>query len=124
MGQSQKRASFLLGQAFWSEIGSPFWLVVQVFGPAQELHVVRNVVCWAKPLLGSQSMRDPGFMNLIGAPDSLGDSGRIVWGIFVLTAGARERTRGCSPRDPGRFGQNRLGDFCLDGGCARAHPWM
>ena len=42
-------------------------------------------------------MRDPGFMNLTGAPEPLGDSGRIVWGIFVSTAGARERTRGCSP---------------------------
>ena len=43
-------------------------------------------------------MRDPGFMNPIGAPEPLGDSSRIVWGIFVLTVGARERTRGCSPQ--------------------------
>ena len=28
VGQSRKRASFLLGQAFWSGIGSPFWPVV------------------------------------------------------------------------------------------------
>ena len=25
--------------------------------------LVRNVVCWVEPLLGSRSMRDPGFMN-------------------------------------------------------------
>ena len=43
-------------------------------------------------------MRDPGFMNPTGAPEPPGDSSRIVWGIFVLTAGARERTHGCSPR--------------------------
>ena len=28
-----------------------------------------------------------------------------------MPAGARERTRRCSPRAPGRFGQNRLGGF-------------
>ena len=43
-------------------------------------------------------MREPEFMNPTGAPEPPGDSGRIVWGIFVLTAGARERTHGCSPR--------------------------
>ena len=31
--------------------------------------------------------------------------------VFILLVGARERTRGCSPRAPGRFGQNRLGGF-------------
>jgi len=32
-----------------------------------------------------------------------------------LMAGARERTRGCSPQAPGQFRKNRLGDFscCL-----------
>ena len=71
-------------------------------------------------------MRDPGFMNPTGAPEPLGDSGRIIWGIFVLTAGARECTHGCSPRALGLFGQNRLGGFlCYQwgkyhfvGGCA------
>ena len=29
----------------------------------------------------------------------------------VVSVGARERTRGCSPRALGWFGQNRLGDF-------------
>jgi len=32
-------------------------------------------------------MRDPEFMNPIGAPEPLGDSDRIVWGIFVLPTG-------------------------------------
>ena len=53
------------------------------------------------------------------APEPPGDSGRIIWrvfhvtsgGSFVLLAGAHERTHGCSPRAPGRFGQNRLGGF-------------
>ena len=65
----------------------------------------------AEPWCGSRSPRDPGFMNLTGAPEPLGDSGRIVRGIFVLLASARECTHGCSPRAPGRFGQNRLGGF-------------
>ena len=34
-----------------------------MFGPAHELRVVCNVVCWAEPLLESRSMRDPGFLN-------------------------------------------------------------
>ena len=63
----------------------PSGLSSRYFGPAHELRVARNVVCWAEPLLGSRSMRDPGFMNPTGAPDPLGDSGRIVWG--VLSAG-------------------------------------
>ena len=50
-------------------------------------------------------------MNPTGAPEPPGDSGRIVRGIFVLPAGAREHTNGRSPRAPGRFGQNRLGGF-------------
>jgi hypothetical protein len=41
---------------------------------------------------------DPGFMNPTGAPEPLGDLGRIVWGIFGLTEGACERTHGYSPR--------------------------
>ena len=48
------------------------------------------------------------------APEPLDGSGRTGWGVFcvfsggsfsVVSAGAR----GCSPRAPGRFGQNRLG---------------
>ena len=35
-GRSQKLASFLLGQAFRSLIGSPFWPIVRVLGPAHE----------------------------------------------------------------------------------------
>ena len=81
------------------------------------MRIVRNAVCWTELLLGSEPIRDPGFMNPIGALEPPGDSGRIVWGIFVLpagevfvlSAGARERTRGCSPQAPGRFGQDRLG---------------
>ena len=54
---------------------------------------------WVELLRGSRSPRDPGFMNPIGAPEPPGDLSRIVWGIFfVLSVGARERTRGCSPR--------------------------
>ena len=67
---------------------------------------------WAEPWCGSWSLRGPGFMNLTGAPEPPGDLSRIVRGIFfVLPVGARERTRGCSPRAPGQFGQNRLGGF-------------
>ena len=66
---------------------------------------------WAEPWRGSRSPRDPGFMNPTGAPEPPGDLSRIVRGIFVLLTGARERTRGCSPRAPGWFGQNRLGGF-------------
>ena len=55
-------------------------------------------------------------MNPTGAPEPPGDLCRIVRGIFVLPAGAHERTRGCSPRAPGRFGQNRLGGFVLSVG--------
>ena len=33
------------------------------------------------------------------APEPLGGSGRTGWGVFcVVSVGARERTRGCSPR--------------------------
>ena len=52
---------------------------------------------WAEPWRGNRSPRDPGFMNPTGAPEPLGNSGRIVWGISFLTAGARECTHGCSP---------------------------
>ena len=38
-GRSRKRAPFLLGQAFRSVIGSLFWPVVHVLGPAHESHV-------------------------------------------------------------------------------------
>ena len=62
-GRIWKRARFLLGRAFWSETGSPFWPIVKYFGPAQELRIVRDVVYWTELLLGSRSTRDPGFMN-------------------------------------------------------------
>ena len=41
----------------------PSGLSFRFFGLAQELRVVRNAACWAEPLLGSRSLRDPGFMN-------------------------------------------------------------
>ena len=74
---------------------------------------------WAKPWRGSRSSRDPGFMNPTGAPEALADSGKIVRGVFVLPAGARERTHGCSPRAPGRFVPNWLGGVFefVNGGC-------
>ena len=53
---------------------------------------------WAEPWRGSQSPRDPRFMNPTGALEPSGDSGRIVQGIFILTAGVREHTHGCSPQ--------------------------
>ena len=56
-------------------------------------------------------MRDPRFMNPIGALEPPGDSGKIIRGISVLPMGAREHTRGCSPRAPRRFVPNRLGVF-------------
>ena len=58
-------------------------------------------------------MRDPGFMNPTGAPEPLGDSSRIIWGIFFLTAGVRERTRGCSPQAPGYLSRIIQGFFVL-----------
>ena len=48
---------------------------------------VCNVAYWAEPLLKSWSARDPGFMNPTGAPEPLGDSGRIIWEIFVFDGG-------------------------------------
>jgi len=51
--------------------------------------------------------------HVFGALEPLGDSGRIARGIFVLPVGAREHTRGCSPRAPGWFGQNQLGGFSV-----------
>ena len=36
----EKWVSFLLGQAFRSVIGSPFWPVVPILGPAHELRIV------------------------------------------------------------------------------------
>ena len=85
VGRCWKRALFLLCEAFRSErragvrsgrrsssarpsgrrLDCPSGLSFKYLGPADELHVVRNVVCWAEPLLGSRSMRDPRFMNPI-----------------------------------------------------------
>ena len=55
-------------------------------------------------------------MNPTGAPEPSGDLSIIVRGIFVLPMGARERTRGCCPRAPGWFRQNRLGVSCVVSG--------
>ena len=61
-GQSWKRAPFLLGQAFRMMIGSPFWLVVQVLGPAHELHILFATssagpsLCWQAGLLGTSGL--------------------------------------------------------------------
>jgi len=69
-------------------------------------------------------MWDPRFMNPTGALEPPGDSGRIVWGIFVLTMGARERTRGCSPHvvraelSRGFFHVDSGGSFILSAGVA------
>ena len=41
---------------------------------------------WAEPWRRSRSPRDPGFMNPTGALEPPGDSGRIIQGIFILTA--------------------------------------
>ena len=82
-GQSRKRALFLFGQAFRSEsqagvrsercsslarpsgrrLDRPSSLLISYLGQPRSLRVVRNVVCRVEPLLGSRSMRDPGFMN-------------------------------------------------------------
>ena len=55
----------------------PSGLSSRYFGPAYELRVTRNIVYWAEPLLGSWSMRDPGFMNpttvLLSGYKALGD---------------------------------------------------
>ena len=54
---------------------------------------------------------------LVGvAPEPPSDSGRIVWGVFVLTAGTRERTRECSPRALGDSGRIIWGGFMLPAG--------
>ena len=37
-------------------------------GRPKSCALLRNVVCWAEPLLGAQSMRYPGFMNPIVTP--------------------------------------------------------
>ena len=46
--ESEVRVSFLLGQAFRSVIGLPFWPIVQILGPAHELRVylLRPSLCW------------------------------------------------------------------------------
>ena len=115
-GRSQKRALFLLGQAFLSErrteveskrcssLARPFGRRLDhpsglSFRYLSRLRSLRNVMCWAEPLLGSRSMRDPGFMNPTGAPEPLGDSGRIVWGIFSTYQRVRvSAPGGCSPQ--------------------------
>jgi len=66
------------------------------------LCVIHNVVCWAKLLLGSRSMRDQGFMNPIGAPEPLGDSDRIAQGVIRLARGcAQAHPTGVAPEPPG-----------------------
>ena len=45
------------------DLDRPSGLSFRYFGPAQESRVVRNVICWAEPFLGSRSMRDPRFMD-------------------------------------------------------------
>ena len=120
-GRSRKRALFLLGQTFRSErragvgnercsslarpscrrLDRPSGLSFKYLGQPRSCASFATLSTGASLLLGSWSMRDRGFMNPTGAPEPPGDSGRIIWGIFVLTAGACERTRWCSPRAPG-----------------------
>ena len=50
-------------------------------------------------------------MNPTGAPDPLDDSDGIVWGIFVLTAGAREQPAGVALEPPGDSGRIVWGVF-------------
>ena len=54
-------------------------------------------------------MRNPEFMNPIGALEPPGDLGRIIWGIFVLTAGV-------APEPPGDSGRIAWG-FLSAGVC-------
>ena len=67
--RSERRARVESGRRFSSarppgrRLDCPSGLSSRYFGPAHELRVARNVVYWAKPLLGSRSMRDPRFMN-------------------------------------------------------------
>jgi len=148
VGRCQKRAMFLLCEAFRSErraivksgrcsssarpsdrrLDRLSGLSFRCLGQPKSGALVHNVGCWAEPLLGSRSLRDLGFMNPTGAPEPLGDSGGIVWGIFVLMMDAHERTHRCSPQAPWRFGQNHLGVSCCQQGrfhfvigCVRAH---
>ena len=60
------------------------------------------------------------------APEPPGGTGRTGWGVFcvvsrggfsIVLVGARERTRECSPRALGLFGQNRLGGVVSAGVC-------
>ena len=78
----------------------PSGLSFRYLGQPMSCTFVCNVAYWAEPLLGSRSVRDPGFMNPTGAPEPLGYSGRIVWEIF----------RVC-----------QRGRFCFVSGCTRAH---
>ena len=58
-GWSQKWELFLLGQAFWSEIGSPLWPVVQVLGPAHELHVCLQRCLLSRAFVGKPIREGP-----------------------------------------------------------------
>ena len=49
-------------------------------------------------------------------PEPPGDSGGIVWGVFVFASG--ESFVLSAGAAPGRFGQNRLGFFLPTGVCA------
>ena len=79
---------------------------------------------WVEPWRRSWSSRDPRFMNPTGAPEPPGDLNRIVQGIFVLSAGVRERNRGCSPRAPGDSSRIVWGFFVLSAGEFLFRQWV
>ena len=88
--RSERRARVRSGRrsssarASGQRLDHPFGLSFRYLGRPKSYMLVRNVDCWAKPLLKSRSMRDPGFMNPIGASEPPDDSDRIVSGIFDL----------------------------------------
>jgi len=51
----RKRVPLLLGQTFRSVIGSSFWPVVQILGPAHELHIV----CLGRAFVGKPVREGP-----------------------------------------------------------------
>ena len=60
----------------------PFGLSSRFLGRPMSCALFATLSAWAEPLLGSQSMRDPGIINPTGALEPPGDSGRIVWGFL------------------------------------------